>query len=215
MSHLRNHEVLLYLKGEQSAEARNRLIDHIRTCEACRTRVEQEQGFDQLLRHRLVYHKAPAHLLERIRSGLDQAARQERRRRRPGAWVSSCAGATAAAAALLLVLMPAQPGGLFHEGLVAAGSLSGAIRNLRGLLVCAGCARAGVDVELHSRCTRGEAHGHVTGLLEADGQIWRFMPSDEVSDLVADPLRRGQQVEVSARPFTHIEYLRVYDIQDL
>ena len=216
MNHLRNLEVLRYLKGEQSTEARSRFVDHVRTCEACRTRVEQEHEYDQALRHRIAYHKAPAHLLANIRDGLDQAARRQRHQRRPGAWVSSLAAGVAAAASLLLVLVPAQPGALFHEGLVAAGPLSGAFRNLRGQLVCTGCARSGVaDIKAHQRCTQGEAHGHVTGLLEADGRVWRFMPSAEVTAVMGDPMQRGQRVDVSALPFENIEYLRVYDVQNL
>ena len=215
MHHLDSHDILHYLKGEQVADARERFVDHIRSCEECRSRVEEEGRLDQLLRHRLPYHRARAALIQRIRDGLQQVASQEARRRVPAAWISSWAAATAAAVALLLVLAPAQPGALYYEGLVTGGPVSGILRNIRGALVCVGCARHGLDIETQKRCTPGQEEGHVTGLLDTDGHLWRFMKNREVATFMGDPLLRGRQVEVSARPFSNIDYLRVYAVESL
>ncbi|MFQ5720426.1 MAG: hypothetical protein ACE5IK_12840, partial [Acidobacteriota bacterium] len=133
----------------------------------------------------------------------------------PGAWLSSSAASLAAGLALMLVLLPAQPGALFYEGLVTAGAGTGAFRNVRGSLICVGCAHRHLGIEAQRRCHRSEAEGHVTGLLAEDGRIWRFVRSSEATTLLRDPQRRGEQVEISARPLDHIDYLRVYAVESL
>jgi hypothetical protein len=122
------------------------------------------------------------------------------------------AAALVAAALGLVVFMQAGPpaGG---DGVRDASP--SASRLVRGRLVCIGCARHGVPAERHAACARDGDSDHVTGLRTPDGNLWRFAEAPRDEPLFADRRMRGVWVEVEARPYPGIGYLRVRAIRRL
>jgi hypothetical protein len=98
---------------------------------------------------------------------------------------------------------PSGPGGPGRFDLQVA-----ATQILRGQLVCFGCAREEVETAHQQHC-QGDCGLHVTGLRTPDGNLWRFVEGEAIHPFLADPMLRGQWVEVSARSYPAIGYLQI------
>lgn len=73
---MNNHDVdpvqiLRYVQGELSDEERTEFSQHLRTCSACRARVEEEKALSTLLRETAPLYTASAELRTRVAASLD------------------------------------------------------------------------------------------------------------------------------------------------
>lgn len=204
-----SEEELLSFRQDSAASSQAVIRVHLAACRLCRKNLAEADRFDAYVRQGLGRNAAPGHLLERIQRGLGHP------QIKPG-WGSMTPWsrlALGSAAALILAVLGLTSPWIWSDP-SGPGSLAGfnlqvdATQVLRGQLVCFGCARGGGDTEQQQHC-RGDGDLHVTGLQTPDGNLWRFVEGDTIRSFMADPVLRGQWIEVSARSYPAIGYLQI------
>jgi hypothetical protein len=196
-------EFVYHLQADELAGSdREKLLDHVDDCPACRRYLEVEDSFLLGLRTRLVAEKAPTGLEARIRGALDLEAP---RVGRPAAWLRSPAVSALAAAVLLAVLLVPALG---RAGLARARVLH-VTRTVT--VVDHDCDAAGKTIAEQRACRDAR---HLNVLKVGDHTYWNIVLDRPIArDIVFEWQMRGRPMVVEANLYPDLETVRLIRVR--